>query len=175
MVVYGYLRCSTLVQDISHGRPEIEAYVNKFNLGEIIWVEDEGISGNRPWSRRKIFDIVNRCLAGDWVICQELSRLSRVPRDILNIRHIFDEKRVNFHAVKQDLTWTLNPSISSVCDTNMKTMMYSMFAQMERDTMIARIKTGMFNAMKDREDTIERIARREVVAGMVRDGVENNR
>jgi transposase len=88
--------------------------------------------------------------------------LSRVARDILNLQEIFKNKKVNVHCVKQDLTWRWNGT-TNVSDTNMKTMLYSMFAQLERDQLRQRIITGMYNANKDKPEFIAREQRRAAV------------
>lgn len=162
MHVYAYLRCSTDDQDVNHGRLEIEEWVKSrgLNVDEIEWILDSGVSGVRGVEKRRLQEIVDGCQSGDLVVVQELSRLSRSPRDILNLRHIFDKKGVAFHAVKEDLTWSKNGAIG---DTNMKTMLYSMFAEMEHDRISERVKTGIRAKRANLPETIERERKRELV------------
>ena len=168
MKVYAYLRCSTDVQDVNHGRLEIENYVRERGLeGEIEWTLDTAVSGSKAFEKRKLQEVIDNCASGDIVIVQELSRLSRNPRDVLNLRHIFKNKEVEFHAVKENLTWGRDVNM----EANMKTMLFSMFAEAERDRISARVKSGIKAKRAGRPETIERAERRRQVLELYNEGL----
>ena len=104
MTCHGYLRASTNLQDINHGKAEIECFAVKHNLGPVIFFEDAGVSSNADWRQRKIYDIIQLVRRGDWDVVQEQSRLSRKPLDILSIQELLHKKGVALHSVKEAIT-----------------------------------------------------------------------
>ena len=110
----------------------IQTYVDRLGLGPITWIRDSGISGSVSYLKRQLNIIIERCAFGDTIVVQELSRLSRSSRDILNIRHLLTQKKITFHAVKENITWhATGPSSNG--DDNVKTLLYGMISELERD------------------------------------------
>src|SRR5947207_2342454 len=105
MVCYGYLRASTDMQDITHRIPEIERFAAANRLGLVNFIRDEVVSGNTDWTKRKISEIIDTARRGDWIVVQEMSRLSRKPPDILVIKDLLSSRRIMFHAVMENITW----------------------------------------------------------------------
>ena len=91
MACFGYLRASTEQQNIDHRRAEIEEFARIHNLGSVEFHLDEGVSGNVYWRRRRIAEVVVKAVKGNWLVVQELSRLSRRPVVILNLQEILSE------------------------------------------------------------------------------------
>lgn len=103
---------------------------------------DEGFTGantNRPGLKRLLMDIEDGLV--DALIVYQLDRLSRDVRDFSNIYAALEEKHVMFISIKENI------------DTNTpigKAMMYvtMVFAQMERETIAARVTDNMIGLAK---------------------------
>lgn len=109
-------------------------------------------------------------MKGDWIVVQELSRLSRRPVDILNLQEMLSDKGILLHVVKEDLTWD---KANRRASSDMKTMLYAMFAQEERRKVSERVKTGIAAARLRKpyglvcRATEEVFHRRDVVRGLI--------
>ncbi len=103
---------------------------------------DEGFTGantNRPGLKRLLMDVEDGLV--DALIVYQLDRLSRDVRDFSNIYAALEEKHVMFISIKENI------------DTNTpigKAMMYvtMVFAQMERETIAARVTDNMIGLAK---------------------------
>lgn len=98
-----------------------------------------GANTNRPDLQRLLEDI--RSGAADVLIVYQLDRLSRDVRDFANIYATLEEHRVKFVSIKENI------------DTSTpigRAMMYVtvVFAQMERETIAARVTDNMIGLAK---------------------------
>ena len=132
----GYLRVSTLDQDLEKNKGDILALANEKNLGHVEWVEEK-VSGTKDWRKRKLGELVESLNAGDTIIVAELSRLGRSTLQILEIMKVAKENEVAVHAVKGG--WSLNGSMESKIVLNV----LAMVAEIERDLISARTKEGL--------------------------------
>lgn len=103
---------------------------------------DEDFTGsntNRPDLKRMLKDIKDGMI--DVLIVYQLDRLSRDVRDFANIYDILEEHHVNFVSVKENIDTTTPIG---------KAMMYVtvVFAQMERETIAARVTDNMIGLAK---------------------------
>ena len=104
--------------------------------------QDEGFTGantDRPGLERLIADVKNGLL--DALIVYQLDRISRDVRDFSNIYALLEEHRVMFISIKENID-TATPIG--------KAMMYvtMVFAQMERETIAARVTDNMIGLAK---------------------------
>jgi DNA invertase Pin-like site-specific DNA recombinase len=75
--VIGYLRVSTIEQDLEKFKAGILGYANaKGLIGQVEFVEEK-ISGLEPWRKRKLNEVAEGLMAGDVLVVPELSRLGR--------------------------------------------------------------------------------------------------
>lgn len=132
----GYLRVSTVDQDIDKNKADILKLGNTNDLGKIHFVE-ERISGKVSWRNRKIADIMEELQAGDNLVVSELSRLGRSMLECMEILSIASQKGINIYAVKGD--WQLGNSIQS----KIIAMAFSMAAEIERDLISQRTKEAL--------------------------------
>jgi DNA invertase Pin-like site-specific DNA recombinase len=166
MTCLGYLRASTDKQNIEHGVAEIDEFARRRCLGDVVYYKDEGVSGNAEWTKRKIADAVAKASRNDWIVVQEMSRLSRRPFDVLTIQDALRKKGVYLHAVKENITWHPREQDET---TDTQTMLYAMFSQMERGKISQRVKTGIARVKGQRDPprwgktTVEHIERRKLV------------
>jgi len=129
--VIGYLRVSTVNQDLEKNKADILKYANQNKLGNVDFVE-EVVSGKVSWKKRKIKDVIDTLDKDDWLIVAELSRLGRSMLEIMEIISEAKRKEINIFAIKNN--WTLNGSIES----KILLMVFSMASEIERDLISAR-------------------------------------
>lgn len=104
--------------------------------------QDEGFTGantDRPGLERLLRDVKDGLV--DALIVYQLDRISRDVRDFSNIYALLEEKRVMFVSIKENID-TATPIG--------KAMMYvtMVFAQMERETIAARVTDNMIGLAK---------------------------
>lgn len=132
----GYLRVSTIDQDIEKNKADILNISNDKNLGQVQFIEEK-ISGKISWRKRKIADILENLQTGDNIIISELSRLGRSMLECMEILSIASQKGVNIYAVKGN--WQLDNTIQS----KIIEMAFSMAAEIERDLISRRTKEAL--------------------------------
>lgn len=129
--VIGYLRVSTLSQELEKNKSDILALANNLDLGEVSFIE-EIVSGKVSWRKRKIAEILEKLKAGDSIVVSELSRLGRSMLECMEILSVSLQKGVNVYAVKGN--WKLDDSIQS----KIIAMAFLMIAEIERDLISSR-------------------------------------
>ena len=140
MAIYGYARCSTSEdrQDITRQIRELMA-MGITEEKHIFWEYESGTKKNRP-ELSKLLDIVK---PGDTIAVTEVSRLTRSTSDLCNILEITKESKIcliigNFIVdCRKD---ELDPMTKGML------MMWGVFAEMERDIIAHRVKSGIENA-----------------------------
>jgi len=137
----GYLRVSTIDQDLEKNKADILFLANNKDLGKVIFVEEK-VSGKVPWRKRKIAPVLEDLNKGDNIVVSELSRLGRSMLECMEILSIATHKGINIYAVKGD--WQLGNSIQS----KIIAMAFSMAAEIERDLISKRTKEAL-KAKKD--------------------------
>jgi len=132
----GYLRVSTLDQDLEKNKADILHLANSKALGQVHFVEEK-TSGRISWRKRKIAEIIDELCQGDTIIVSELSRLGRSMLECMEILSIATEKQITVYAVKGN--WQLDGSIQS----KIVAMAFSMAAEIERDLISQRTKEAL--------------------------------
>ena len=141
MKTLGYLRVSTVKQDVQNQKLEILSYANtnKITVDDFLTVE---MSSRKTMKERRIDELLSMLDDGDTLIVSELSRLGRSLGEIIQIVDNLIKKQVRFIAVKQGMT------INGRNDIQTKVMitMFGLFAEIERDLLSERTKMGLENA-----------------------------
>lgn len=132
----GYLRVSTLDQDVEKNKADILKLSNDKKLGNVEWV-DEKVSGTKDWKKRLFGEVFNTLKKGDTIIVSELSRLGRSTLQILEIMQLAKEREIAVHAVKGN--WSLNGGMES----KIVLTMLAMISEIERDLISERTKEGL--------------------------------
>ena len=139
-ITYGYARCSTneTLQDIDRQKRELRKLgVEK---DEHIYCEYEsGTSQTRP-ELNKLLDIVCQ---GDTIATTEVSRLTRSTSHLCKILEIIQDKKICLiigSFVADCRSDEIDPMTKGML------MMWGVFAEMERDIIRQRVKSGMANA-----------------------------
>jgi len=132
----GYLRVSTIDQDLAKNKSDILKLSNDKNLGKVHFIEEK-VSGKVSWKKRKLADILKKLKDGDNIVVSELSRLGRSMLECMEILSIASQKGINIYAVKGN--WQLDKSIQS----KIIAMAFSMAAEIEHDLISQRTKEGL--------------------------------
>lgn len=106
----------------------------------IFFEYESGMKADRA-ELAKLFDIVQ---SGDTIVTSEISRLTRSTRQLCDIIHTIEEKRLKL-AVKGSITIDCtNGDIDPM--TNAFLQITGVFAELERNIISQRVKSGMQNA-----------------------------
>jgi len=139
-MIYGYARCSTneKLQDINRQKRELR------DLGatdKTIFFEYESGTKTDRAELKKLFDVVKQ---GDMIVTTEISRLTRSTKDLCDIIQVIKQKQLKL---------TVKGSITIDCTdggidpmTNAFLQMAGVFAELERNIISQRVKSGMANA-----------------------------
>jgi len=139
--IIAYTRVSTDSQDLQNQKLEILEYADKhqFHINE--WSEIK-VSSRKSTKDRLIDQLLNNLETGDTLIVSELSRLGRSVSQIITIVDTLIKKQVKVIIIKQHMI------INGKNDMQTKVMitMFSLFAEIERDLISERTKTGLARA-----------------------------
>jgi len=140
-MIFGYIRVSTIEQNLAGQRNLINTYAKQNNLKINEWIELE-ISSKKSIQKRRIDELIDRLSAHDVVIVSELSRLGRSIKETLGIiEAIVDKKLARLILIKQNLD--LNPEDKNNMTNKILITIFSMLAELERDFISERTKEGM--------------------------------
>lgn len=139
-MVYGYARCSTNEerQDINRQKRELLAMGVESDK-QIYWEYESGTKKDRP-ELAKLLDVAKE---GDTICTTEVSRLTRSTQHLCEILQIVQERKLKLviGAFVVDCSQAeIDPMTKGML------MMWGVFAEMERDIISQRIKSGMENA-----------------------------
>lgn len=147
-VIYG--RVSTNRQDFERQIKDLEKYAKVYDY-EIIRVFTEKVSGTTKAQNRKatkeFLDYIDTNKI-DIVLVSEISRLGRSAINVQKtIDGIVNERKINLYIDQQGLTayqknGKVNPTFKLITDV------LANVAEMERDTIVFRIKSGLENAKR---------------------------
>lgn len=146
--VYGYLRVSTLDQDLEKNKKDILMLAHDKQLGQVIFIK-ETASGKVPWEKRVISDIINELSEGDCILVSELSRLGRSMLECMEILSIASKKGIHIYSVKGN--WQLDDTIQS----RIIAMAFSMAADIEHELISSRTK----EALRARKESGQKLGR----------------
>lgn len=136
---YGYARASTNEdrQDIGRQKRELVAMgISEYN---IFWEYESGSHEDRE----KLQQLLGMVNVGDTIACTEVSRLSRSTKQLCEILEFVEDRHLKLIVGGFVVDCTGN-EIDPMTMGMLRMM--SVFAQMEREITIQRIKSGMENA-----------------------------
>lgn len=140
-IIYGYARCSTdeKKQDITRQKREL------FKMGVsddkyIYWEYESGTKVDRP-ELKKLLDVIHE---GDTIATTEVSRLTRSTKQLCDILQVVQDRRIRLLIG----TFSIDCRKDEIDPmTKGMLMMWGVFAEMERDIISQRVKSGMKNAV----------------------------
>lgn len=141
MVEYGYARCSTneSKQDIDRQKRELIAL--GIRQENIFWEYESGKNNDRIQFNR-LMKIVKE---GDSITSLEVSRLTRSTQKLCEIIREVQEKKIKL-IIAGSLTIDCSPGKDIDPLTKGMIMMWGVFAELEHDIIVQRIKSGLANA-----------------------------
>lgn len=136
---YGYARASTNEdrQDIGRQKRDLVAMGIKEN--NIFWEYESGSHEGRE----KLLQLLETVKAGDTIACTEVSRLSRSTKQLCEILEFVQDNHMKL-IVGGFVVDCTGDEIDPMTMGMLRMM--SVFAQMEREITVQRIKSGMANA-----------------------------
>jgi len=135
----GYIRVSTVKQDLENQKHQILNYANMKKLEAIEFVEIQ-ISSKKSNEDRKIDMLLDMLEKGDTLIVVELSRIGRSVINVINIINLLVEKNVNIHIIKENMI--IEPKNMNAF-TMFQINIFSSFGQLERDLISFRTKEAL--------------------------------
>lgn len=141
MVEYGYARCSTneSKQDIDRQKRELIAL--GIRQENIFWEYESGKNNDRIQFNR-LMKIVKE---GDSITSLEVSRLTRSTQKLCEIIREVQEKKIKL-IIAGSLTIDCSPGKDIDPLTKGMIMMWGVFAELEHDIIVQRVKSGLANA-----------------------------
>ena len=138
--IYGYARCSTneWMQDINRQKREL-CRLGVTDEKYIYWEYESGVKVDRP-ELNKLLDVVQE---GDTIIATEVSRLTRSTSHLCSLLEMVKERKLKLIIGSFVVDCTQN-EIDPM--TKGMLMMWGVFAEMERDIISQRVRSGMQNA-----------------------------
>lgn len=139
-ITYGYARCSTNEHRQDLGR-QVRELKELGATDETIYKEYEsGTKVNRVELNR-LLDVVQQ---GDTIVCTEVSRISRSTKQLIDIVELVKSKKIKL-IIKDTMTIDCT---SGELDPMTKAFiqMSGVFAELERNMISQRVKSGMNNA-----------------------------
>lgn len=136
---YGYARCSTNSNKQDIDRQKRELILMGIKKENIFW---EYGTGERN-DREKLQQLLQTVKQGDTIACTEVSRLSRSTKQLCEILEFVEKNKIKL-IVGSFIVDCRNDEIDPMTMGMLRMM--AVFAQMERDITIQRIKSGMENA-----------------------------
>ena len=140
MATYGYARCSIdeRRQDIDRQKRDLLA-LGVDDESKIYWEYDSGMNTKRP-EFKKLLKILQ---PGDTLVATEVSRLTRSTQQLCEVMQIVQDR----HICLQIGAFTVDCRDEQPdAMTKGMLMMWGVFAEMERDMISERVRSGMANA-----------------------------
>ncbi|QEH70197.1 recombinase family protein [Cellulosilyticum sp. WCF-2] len=140
MTTYGYARCSTdeNKQDINRQKRELKA-LGCVDEKNIYWEYESGTKIERIELNR----LLNQVKAGDTIVTTEVSRITRSTKQLCEIIEMAKEKNLKL-VIGGFIVDCTKGQLDAMTDGMLKMM--GVFAEMERNMISERVKSGMANA-----------------------------
>lgn len=140
-MVYGYARCSTSEdrQDIDRQKRELLT-LGVTDEKYIYWEYESGTKANRV-EFSKLLEIVN---IGDTIATTEVSRLTRSTKHLCEILQIVKDKKLILNIGGSFVVDCSKGEMDPMTEGMVK--MWGVFAEMERNIISQRVKSGLKNA-----------------------------
>ena len=136
---YGYARCSTNESKQDIQRQVRDLTQSGVDRGNVFLEYDSGTKINRVELQRLLYTVIGE---GDEIVATEVSRITRSTKQLCEIIELAQRKHLKLviGSFVVDCTQELDPM------TNGMLKMMGVFAEMERDMIRQRVKSGVANA-----------------------------
>lgn len=140
-MVYGYCRCSTNESKQDVNRQKRELKLMGVEDSSIFLEYESGTKIDRP-ELNKLLSIIKE---GDTIVSTEVSRITRSTKQLIDIIEIVKEKQLKL-VIKNSIVIDCTDSKQIDAMTNAFIMITGVFAELERNMIIDRVRSGMANA-----------------------------
>ena len=139
---YGYCRCSTDKQTVSHQHYEVQKFAASNGVQIDEWIE-ETISSRKPLAKRKLGELLNKMKESDVLITPEISRIGRSLLEVMSILQTCLEKNCQ--------VWTIKENYRLGADIQSKVLAFAfgLSAEIERKLISDRTKSSLDKLKKD--------------------------
>ena len=141
-MIYGYCRCSTDKQTVSHQHYEVQKFAAANGVQIDEWVE-ETISSRKPLAKRRLGLLLASMKEGDVLITPEISRIGRSLLEVMSILQTCLEKNCQ--------VWTIKENYRLGADIQSKVLAFAfgLSAEIERKLISERTKSSLDKLKKD--------------------------
>lgn len=141
MATYGYARCSTDEdrQDINRQKRELKM-LGCTQEENMYWEYESGTKTDRV----ELGKLLDKVVEGDTIITTEVSRITRSTKQLCEIIEIVKEKHLKL-IIGGFIVDCTKGQLDAMTDGMLKMM--GVFAEMERNMISERVKSGMANAV----------------------------
>lgn len=136
VMIYGYIRVSTDLQNTENQKHEIELYCRNHDIKINKWVE-EVISSRKPLSERKLGKLLRHIKKDDILITTEISRLGRNLLEVMTILQNCLEKGCQIWTLKE------NYRLGSDIQSKILAFAFSLASELERQLISERTKNSL--------------------------------
>lgn len=136
-MIYGYLRVSSDKQDVESQKQGVVALAERNGWTIDKYITDDGISGAKDPSKRKLGPLLKQIHEGDIIIASEISRLGRDLFMVMEILHHCMEKGCVVYTVKDN--YVLGDNITS----KVLAFAFGLAAEIERQMICQRTAEGL--------------------------------
>lgn len=143
MSVFAYLRVSTDDQDANSQRQGIEQFAKEHAWKIDDYIVDEGVSGAKDPTVRKLGALLEKIKKDDIIICSEISRLGRDLYMVMDILHECMEKGCIIYTVKD--RFVLGDDMQS----KVLAFAFGLSAEIERQMIRQRTREGLVLRVKE--------------------------
>lgn len=140
-MIYGYCRCSTNESKQDVNRQKRELKLMGVEDSSIFLEYESGTKIDRP-ELNKLLSIIKE---GDTIVSTEVSRITRSTKQLIDIIEIVKEKQLKL-VIKNSIIIDCTDSKQIDAMTNAFIMITGVFAELERNMIIDRVRSGMANA-----------------------------
>lgn len=141
MAIYGYARCSTdeSRQDINRQKRELKA-LGCTDENKMYWEYESGTKVDRVELER----LLERVVQGDTIVTTEVSRITRSTKQLCEIIDLVQNKHLKL-VIGTFIVDCTKGELDPMTEGMLKMM--GVFAEMERNMISQRVKSGMANAI----------------------------
>ncbi|MDR3000970.1 MAG: recombinase family protein [Fibromonadaceae bacterium] len=135
-MIYGYVRVSTVHQNVENGLFEIAKFAQKEGFSVDKWVTEQ-ISSKKDLKERKLNNLLRKVKKNDIIVATEISRLGRNMLEIMDILSVCLKKGCQVWTIKEN--YRLGVDIPS----KVLAVVFGLVAEFERNLISARTKEAL--------------------------------
>lgn len=141
MANLGYLRVSTLLQDVDNQKLALLEFARRERMQVDDFIEVT-VSSRKSFKLRRLDEVLAKLQETDTLIVAELSRLGRSVGEVVSLVAELVRRKINLITIKENIRLSGHQDIQ----TKVMITVISLLAELERDLLSARTKEGLIAA-----------------------------